>query len=148
MKTEILKLIQQSRLAKDPVKVEAYRLALAAIQSKESSKENRGKDLSDDDMIKCVKSERDKFYQASDCHEGELKVTYKLQGDLLDVFIPELIDPETYPKIVNAYIAKVDAKNISDMGNVMKPLREEYGTRLDYQIISGLVKSKLVTLST
>lgn len=58
------------------------------------------------------------------------------------------IDIEQYSNIADKFIQKADALNISDMGEVMKSLKENYGTALDYEIMSGIVKNKLLMLST
>lgn len=147
MKDQLKKLHQESRIARDALRVEAYGAALAAIQ------EGEVRDNADYDAAKIlavVEKESGKFKESSEAFAkaGRSEKAAELQqcADWLVELLPAKLDATAYPDLVAAAVAAVSPSSMRDMGAVMAFLKKEHGAALDMKIASQAVKSALMGL--
>lgn len=145
MKDKLKELHQKARLARDPIRTEAYGAAVAAIQESEV-REN--KEFDEAKQIQVVEKESGKFIESyeSFAKAGRQEKAEELKqcADLLTALLPAKLPDTAYPDLVAAAIAATGATSMKEMGQVMGMLKKEHGAALDMKIASQQVKAALM----
>lgn len=68
-------------------------------------------------------------------NESELKILFE--------YLPAQLSEEELSKIIDDVITKVDAKNIADMGKIMKELIPSIKGKADMNKVNVMIKEKL-----
>ena len=127
MKQNLKELHQTARLARDPIAIEAYGAAVAAIQENEV-RENR--DFDEAKQIQVVEKEAGKFIESSDSFakagRDEKAAELKQCADLLVALLPAKLDEAAYPDLVAKAIEATGATGMKEMGQVMGILKSRH----------------------
>ena len=103
--------------------------------------------LTDEEIIEVVSSEIKKRRDAIALYKKggrqELADKEKKEVEILQKYLPEQLSEEEVKKIVEEVIAKVNAKEIKDMGRVMAELMPKVKGRADSGVVSKIVKQSL-----
>ena len=144
LKDRITEDMKAAMRAKDPARLSAVRLLLAAIKQREVDER---KSLSDADVVavigKMLKQRRDSISQYEAAGRRDLADAEQFEVQVLTAYMPQpLSEAEIEAAVVNA-IATAGAKGPQDMGTVMAALKPALAGRADMGKVSSLVKSKL-----
>jgi uncharacterized protein YqeY len=136
--------IKEAMKAKDTFKRDTLRGLQAAI--KQEVIDNKV-EASDDIVLKIiqklVKQREDAATQYKDANREDLFEKESKEADILKSYLPKQLSDDELEEIVQNIISKVQATSPKDMGRVMKPAREEIGSKADGKRISQCVKRLL-----
>jgi hypothetical protein len=131
----------------DKRRVGTIRMIMAALKDKEIEARGQGKTVSDEEiltllqkMTKSRKESREIFEKAGrlDLSTQESEEIAIIQG-----FLPQQLSEAEVAQAIAAAIAETKASSIKDMGKVVGALKGKYAGRMDFAIVSALVKGKL-----
>ena len=130
--------------AKEPARLSAIRLILAAIKQKEVDERV---ELTDADVVgvleKMVKQRRESIAQFEKAARTDLAEAEKFELGVLTGYLPQQMSDPEVEKALAAAISEAGATSVKDMGKVMALLKPRLAGRADMGKVSGLVKSKL-----
>jgi hypothetical protein len=130
--------------AKQPARLSAIRLILAAIKQKEVDERI---ELSDADVVaileKMVKQRRESIAQFEKASRTDLADAEKFELGVLAGYLPQQMDETQVQQEIAKAIAESSASGAKDMGKVMALLKPRLAGRADMGKVSGLVKSRL-----
>jgi len=130
--------------AREPERLSAIRLLLAAIKQREVDER---KDLSDAEVVavieKMIKQRRDSIAQFQAAGRKDLVDNETFELNLLLGYLPKQLTDAEVAEEVSAAIAQTGAKGVPDMGKVMGALKGKLSGRADMGKVSALVKTKL-----
>ena len=144
LRTKIAEDMKLAMKAREPQRLSAIRLLLAAIKQREVDER---KDLSDAEVVavieKMIKQGRDSITQFQAANRKDLVDNETFELNLLSGYLPNQLTDAEIAQEVDAAIAQTGAKGLADMGKVMGALKGRLAGRADMGKISSLVKSKL-----
>lgn len=130
--------------AKDPARLGAIRLLLAALKQKEVDERV---ELSDADVLsiieKMMKQRRESVAQYEAAGRQDLADAEKFEMGVLTAYLPQQMGDAEITAAVAAAIAESGAAGVKDMGKVMALLKPRLAGRADMAKVSALVKAKL-----
>jgi len=130
--------------AKDPARLSAVRLLLAAMKQKEVDERV---ELADADVLgiidKMVKQRRESIAQYEKAARADLVAVEKFEIEVLSAYLPQQMGDAEVAQAIAAAVAESGASGVKDMGKVMALLRPRLAGRADMGKVSGLVKAKL-----
>jgi uncharacterized protein YqeY len=128
--------------AGDKLRVMTLRGALTEITRLE--KDVR-RPANDDEVIQILKRERARRDEALEfARKGgrqDLVEQNQAEADILDTYLPAALSPDEIKAAINTQIAG----GATQIGPIMKALRDQFGARLDGRIASELVKQALAS---
>ena len=130
--------------AKDPARLSAIRLILAAIKQKEVDERV---EATDPDVVgileKMIKQRRESIAQFEKAARNDLADAEKFELGVLSGYLPQqLSDSQVQEEIAKA-VSETGASGVKDMGKVMAALKSRLAGRADMGKVSTLVKAKL-----
>ena len=134
--------------SKNNLAVSTTRLILAAIKDRdiEYRSKNKENEISDVEILNLlqnmVKQRREsvKIYQSA--NRLDLKDREQKEILIIESFLPKQIDNEELKNIIESLCNEIDAKDIKDLGMLMKVLKEKYPGQLDLKKVAELAKKK------
>jgi hypothetical protein len=130
--------------AKDPARLSAVRLLLAAMKQKEVDERV---ELADADVLgiidKMVKQRRESITQYEKAARADLVAVEKFEIEVLSAYLPQQMGEAELAQAIAAAVAESGASGVKDMGKVMALLKPRLAGRADMGKVSGLVKAKL-----
>ncbi|MBI1909894.1 MAG: GatB/YqeY domain-containing protein [Deltaproteobacteria bacterium] len=136
--------LKESLKARDQVRLDTIRMAVAAIKNKEIDK--RG-ELTEPEAVQVVatlvKQRRESIAEFSKGGRQDLVDKETRELGILLAFLPPSLPAEEVEGRVKKKIAELGAKDVKDMGRVMKALREELAGQVDGQLLSDTVRKLL-----
>lgn len=142
MKNKLKDAVKDAMRAKDKVKLETIRGALAVIQYEEMQKGTEN--LPEEAIVAILKSEikkrREELDFADKANRPELKDKLMLELAAIEAFLPKQMSAEQIEKIL------VDLKTATpgiNLGLVMKTLKESYNGQYDGKVASEVAKKVL-----
>lgn len=130
--------------ARDAVRISTLRMLRAATKNREVELQA---ELEDKEILSVIRRQI-KQHKESIRHykEGSREDLVKKEEQELAIlmsFMPEQLSEEAIAKIVGQVIKELDAKEMKDMGGVMKKLMAELAGSADGKLVSEIVKSQL-----
>ena len=120
------------------------RFALSFLNKEEKDKKI---ELNDSEVIKILKSmikrNKDSYDQFMDAARQELADKEKKEMDLLNTYLPELLDEVKTEEIVKKVIDELGVKSIKDMGKAMGLIKNNHGDNIDMSLVSKYIKKLL-----
>ena len=130
--------------AKDPARLSAVRLLLAAMKQKEVDERV---ELADADVLgiidKMVKQRRESIAQYEKAARQDLADQEKFEIGVLQAYLPQQMGEAEVAQAIAAAVAESGASGVKDMGKVMALLKPRLAGRADMGKVSGMVKAKL-----
>ena len=130
--------------AREPARLSAVRLILAAIKQKEVDERV---ELTDADVVavleKMVKQRRESIAQFESAARTDLAEAEKFELAVLAGYLPQQMSEPEIQKALEAAISESGATSVKDMGKVMALLKARLAGRADMGRVSGLVKARL-----
>ena len=144
LRREIDEDVKSAMKNRDTRRVGVLRLIKSALKQREIDSKSP---LSDDDVIsilsRMIKQRRESLSHYEKAKRSDLVSVEKFEISVLLGYMPEQISEKDIVERVLAMIESSGAKNISDMGAVMKLLKEDLGDQADFSIVSKIVREKL-----
>jgi hypothetical protein len=130
--------------AREPVRVGALRMLMAAVKNTEVEKLH---ELSDDEVVEVIAREAKRRRESIEAFEkgGRSDLVEKESGELaiLETYLPEKLSDEELSALVDQAIAETAASTPKQMGEVMKALMPKLRGRADGAQVSAMVKARL-----
>ncbi len=122
----------------------ALRLVLAAVKQYEVD----SRETADDPAVlqiltKLAKQRRESISQFAAAGRDDLVAQESFELELIESYLPAVMDPADVERAVKAAIAEVGARSPKDMGRVMGVLKDKLQGRADMGAVSGQIKAKL-----
>lgn len=120
------------------------RFALSFINKEEKDKRI---ELNDSEVIKVIKTlikrNKDSFDQFTSANRPELADKEKKEMDLLQTYLPEVIDEKQTEEIVKNIINELGINSIKEMGKIMGVIKKNHGDSIDLSLVSQIIKKCL-----
>jgi uncharacterized protein YqeY len=160
LKEKIEKDFKEALLKRNEREISTLRMLKAAILEQEKEKrykkiQEKGTEadlekesaLSDEEIIKLILREIKKRKEAIlEFEKGKRKDLVEKETQEIEIlkrYLPEMLSEEEIKKMAKETIEKVRAKNIKDMGRVMKELMPKIQGKAEPSLVSQIVKNLL-----
>jgi len=136
--------MREAMKAREPVRVGALRMLMAAVKNTEVEKLH---ELSDDEVLEVIAREAKRRRESIEAFEkgGRTDLVDKESGELtvLEAYLPEKLSDDELASLVDQAIAETGASTPKQMGEVMKALMPKLRGRADGAQVSAMVKARL-----
>ena len=149
MKNNITNELAKSLKGGNKVRIHTLRLILAGIKDKEIASRTNGEnsEIADEAITgllkKMIKQRNDSIEMFQKANRQELVEKEQSEIDIINDFLPAQMSESDTIKSCNDAIVKSEAKNLKDIGKVIKYLKESHGETIDMSIASKILKEKL-----
>ena len=120
------------------------RFALSFINKDENDKQI---ELSDSEVVAVIKSlikrNKDSYDQFTSANRPELAEKEKKEMDLLQSYLPEVMNENETEEIVKSTIDKLGISSIKEMGKAMGEIKKNPADTIDLSLVSQLIKKHL-----
>ena len=120
------------------------RFALSFINKEEKDKQI---ELSDSEVVKVIKSlikrNKDSYDQFTSANRPELAEKEKKEMDLLQSYLPEVMNENETEEIVKSTIDKLEISSMKEMGKAMGEIKKNHADNIDLSLVSQLIKKHL-----
>ncbi len=144
LKAGITEDMKAAMRAKEPQRLSAIRLLLAAIPQREVDER---KEMSDAEVVaiieKMMKQRADSIAQFQAAGRQDLVDAETFELDLLQGYLPQQLSEPEIAAELEAAIGQTGAAGIKDMGKVMGLLKGRLAGRADMAKVSAMVKARL-----
>jgi len=144
LKQRIQEDMKAAMRARDPARLSAVRLLLAALKQKEVDERLQ---VSDADVLgiieKMLKQRRESIAQYEKAARQDLADREKFEIGVLGGYLPQQMSDAEIAQAVAAAVSEAGAGGVKDMGKVMALLKARLAGRADMGKVSGLVRTKL-----
>ena len=147
-KSAIKDIIQQDQInfLKEGKKEDSsiLRFALSFINKEEKDKQI---ELSDSEVVAVIKSlikrNKDSYDQFTSANRPELAEKEKKEMDLLQSYLPEVMNENETEEIVKSTIDKLGISSMKEMGKAMGEIKKNHADTIDLSLASQLIKKHL-----
>jgi uncharacterized protein len=133
--------------ARDPKRLGAIRLMMAAVQQQEIA--NRNENLSDEEIVavlaRMVKQREESAAAYEQGNRPELAQAERDEIAVIREFMPRQLSDDKIRTAVNDALTSTGARSIKDMGKVMGALKASHAGKMDFAKAGALVKELLAT---
>jgi len=130
--------------ARDPERLGALRLALAAVKQREVDERVTLDDAGVIAVIeKMIKQRRDSIAQYEKAARQDLADKEKFEISVIEAYLPQQLSQAEIDAIVAEAVQSTGAKGPQDMGKVMGVVKPKLAGRADMGKVSALVKARL-----
>lgn len=137
--------LKAAMLAKNEAGLRGLRAIKSAILLVKTSEV--GKELTEEDEIKLlqklVKQRRESLDIYIQQNREDLAATERQEIEVIEKFLPKMMDESEVRKIVEDAIATTGAKSPAEMGKVMGVVTKQLAGKADNKLVSALVKQLL-----
>ena len=120
------------------------RFALSFINKEEKDKQI---ELSDSEVVAVIKSlikrNKDSYDQFTSAKRPELEEKEKKEMDLLQSYLPEVMNENETEEIVKSTIDKLGISSMKEMGKAMGEIKKNHADTIDLSLVSQLIKKHL-----
>ena len=119
--------------------VSTLRLVLAAIKEKDIANRSGEKreEIKDSEIIKVLFKMKKQRQDSADLFKKggrkELLEAENEEIEIIDTFLPKMLDDEEIKKICKDVIETVNASSIKDMGKIMGAIKKKYPDSIDFK---------------
>jgi uncharacterized protein YqeY len=144
IEVSVLRLLKDAIFLKEKEKRYKIFNQRKGVSEKELEKESQ---LSDEEIIEVIfaeiKKRKEAILEFEKGKRKDLVEKEKKEIEILKKYLPEQLSEKEVEKIVKEAIKKLGAKDIKDMGRVMKELMPKLKGRVEGSLISKIVKDLL-----
>jgi hypothetical protein len=136
--------IKSAMKAREPERLAALRLMLAAVKQREVDERVTLDDAGVISVVeKMIKQRRDSIAQFEKAARQDLADKERFEIGVIEAYLPQQLGAGEIEAIVAEAIAASGAKSAADMGKVMGLVKPRVAGRADMGKVSALVKGKL-----
>lgn len=149
IKDQILIDLKKAMKAKDSEKLRVLRSIKSKLMEKEISERQGGEgsavsnEQAVEVLMKAAKQRRESIEQFEEGGREDLAEKEKVELDVIESYLPEMMDEEEIRKTVKEKIEVLGASTMADMGKVMGVLMEELKGKAEGSMVSRIVKEEL-----
>lgn len=145
LREQVLADMKEAMKSKQADRLSAIRMLQAAIKNKEI--EVRPNEMTEKDVLsvvkKLAKQRKDAIEEYTKAGRQDLADKEKYELTVLEGYLPEQLSKEQIEKVVSEVIEALGAKDIKQMGAVIKEVQSRTAGAADGKTISEIVKSRL-----
>jgi uncharacterized protein YqeY len=147
LEQELFGQLPQAMKEKDNLRVNTLRLLKAAIKNREVELQRK---LEDDEILRLIRTQVKQHDDAiRQFHEGgrnDLVTKEEAELAILMSFLPEQLSPEAISREVSSVIEELGAKDMKDVGRVMKAVMAKLAASADGRLVNEIVRRQLSAL--
>lgn len=148
IKSSILDELKTAMKQKKADRLRVLRSLKAKILEKEISERKGGEsELSDDQIVevlmKAAKQRKESIDQFEEGGRDDLVEKEKMELEIIEEFLPEMMDEDEVRAEVQAQIKKLGASGMQDMGKVMGVMMGQLKGKAEGSMVSRIVKEEL-----
>ncbi len=144
LKKTIFQQLTAATKAKDAVRMNTLRMLRAAIKNREVELRT---ELDDQEILRVIRTQikqhRDSIHHFKEGGRSDLAKKEEQELAILMSFMPEQLSEEAIAQTVTRVIEELDAKDMRDMGRIMKTLMARLAGSADGKVVSEIVRSQL-----
>jgi uncharacterized protein YqeY len=129
---------------RDAVRVSTLRMLRAAIKNREVELQT---ELDDQEVLRLIRTQikqrKEAIRQFKEGGRDDLVNKEEQELAVLMSFMPEQLSPEAINNVITAVIQELDARDMKDMGRVMKTVMGQLADAADGKVVSEIVRSQL-----
>jgi len=144
LKETIAQQLAGATKSKDTVRMDTLRMLRAAIKNREV--EIRG-ELEDAEILRVIgsqiKQRKESIRQYEEAGRTDLAQKEGEEREILMSFMPEQISEEGVKRVVTEIVEELDAKDMKDIGRVMKAAMTRFAGSADGRVVNEIVRETL-----
>lgn len=152
IRENISKLLKEAMINKDITLTNTLRLILAAVKDKDISARSKSNSegINETEIISLLQNMIKQRNSSIEMYiQGKRDDLVKLEENEIKIisnFLPEQLSENEINDIITNSIRSSGAKSIKDMGKVINLIKDEYNGKLDFGVVSKIIKAKLLNL--
>ena len=152
IRENISKSLKEAMIKKDIKLTSTLRLILAALKDKDisaRSNDNLGA-INESEIISLLQNMIKQRNASIEMYiQGKRDDLVKIEENeikIISSFLPEQLSENEINDIITNSIRSSGAKSIKDMGKVINLIKDEYNGKMDFGVVSKIIKAKLLNL--
>ncbi|MDC1356424.1 GatB/YqeY domain-containing protein [Pseudomonadota bacterium] len=152
IRENISKLLKEAMIKKDMKLTNTLRLVLAALKDKDISSRINGNStgINETEIISLLQNMIKQRNVSIEMYiQGKRDDLVKIEEDEIKVisnFLPEQLSQSEIDDVIIKTIQSSGANSIKDMGKVINLIKDEYNGKMDFGVVSKIIKEKLLNL--
>ena len=152
IRENISKLLKEAMINKDITLTNTLRLILAAVKDKDISERSKSNSegINETEIISLLQNMIKQRNASIEMYiQGKRDDLVKIEEDEIKIisnFLPEQLSENEINDIITNTIRSSGAKSIKDMGKVINLIKDEYNGKMDFGVVSKIIKAKLLNL--
>ena len=152
IRENISKLLKEAMINKDITLTNTLRLILAAVKDKDISARSKrnSEGINETEIISLLQNMIKQRNASIEMYiQGKRDDLVKIEENEIKIisnFLPEQLSENEINDIITNSIRSSEAKSIKDMGKVINLIKEEYNGKMDFGVVSKIIKAKLLNL--
>ena len=152
IRENISKLLKEAMINKDITLTNTLRLILAAVKDKDISARSKSNSegINETEIITLLQNMIKQRNASIEMYiQGKRDDLVKIEKDEIKIisnFLPEQLSENEINDIITNSIRSSEAKSIKDMGKVINLIKDEYNGKMDFVVVSKIIKAKLLNL--
>ena len=152
IRENISKLLKEAMINKDITLTNTLRLILAAVKDKDISARSKSNSegINETEIISLLQNMIKQRNASIEMYiQGKRDDLVKIEESEIKIisnFLPEQLSENEINDIITNSIRSSGAKSIKDMGKVINLIKDEYNGKLDFGVVSKIIKAKLLNL--
>ncbi|MEA2066607.1 MAG: GatB/YqeY domain-containing protein [Thermotogota bacterium] len=140
--------LKKSLKSRDSLRANTIRSVIAAVKNYLTSSEEAKEEGATDEIVqklimKEVKNRKESIEQYEKADRKELAEKEQKEMEILKEFMPEMLSEDEIRKLAIETIDEIDAKDPSDLGNVMRNIMPKVKGRADGKVVNKIVRELL-----
>jgi uncharacterized protein YqeY len=152
IRENISKLLKEAMINKDITLTNTLRLILAAVKDKDISARSKShsEGINETEIISLLQNMIKQRNASIEMYiQGKRDDLVKIEENEIKIisnFLPEQLSENEINDIITNSIRSSGAKSIKDMGKVINLIKDEYNGKMDFGVVSKIIKAKLLNL--
>lgn len=152
IRENISKLLKEAMINKDITLINTLRLMLAAVKDKDISARSKSNSegINETEIISLLQNMIKQRNASIEMYiQGKRDDLVKIEENEIKIisnFLPEQLSENEINDIITNSIRSSGAKSIKDMGKVINLIKDEYNGKMDFGVVSKIIKAKLLNL--
>jgi uncharacterized protein YqeY len=152
IRENISKLLKEAMINKDITLTNTLRLIVAAVKDKDISARSKSNSegINETEIISLLQNMIKQRNASIEMYiQGKRDDLVKIEENEIKIisnFLPEQLSENEINDIITNSIRSSEAKSIKDMGKVINLIKDEYNGKMDFGVVSKIIKAKLLNL--
>ena len=152
IRENISKLLKEAMINKDITLTNTLRLILAAVKDKDinARSKSNSEGINETEIISLLQNMIKQRNASIEMYiQGKRDDLVKIEENEIKIisnFLPEQLSENEINDIITNSIRSSEAKSIKDMGKVINLIKDEYNGKMDFGVVSKIIKEKLLNL--
>ena len=152
IRENISNLLKEAMINKDITLTNTLRLILAAVKDKDISARSKSNSegINETEIISLLQNMIKQRNSSIEMYiQGKRDDLVKIEENEIKIisnFLPEQLSENEINDIITNSIRSSGAKSIKDMGKVINLIKDEYNGKMDFGVVSKIIRAKLLNL--